>query len=560
MIKSLHISNYALISQIDIDFDAGFNIITGETGAGKSIILGALSLLLGGRSDSRSIGDSTRKSVIEAEFILEDPSRFEEFFKQNDLDTDGNRCILRREISPGGRSRAFINDSPVNLSVLREIAIQLVDIHSQHQNLLLADADYQLSVIDALAGNAPLLDEYRQAYAEYQRVLKRYSSTRDMIRRNSDDADFLSYQLEQIDQLSLSEGEQEELEAERDAIADQADIKTNLVSAIDSLADGENNVIDSLNTAAEAIRELPDSFDEAESLAARIDTVAIEIQDIADTLRRHDEACTADPARLEAIQERLAEIYSLESKHHVETSDGLLALRADLAKRLDAVANGDVILADLEAKGRAAKKKAMILARRISDARHNQAEIFAARLRDTAEPLGMKNLRCDIALTTGKLNPSGIDSVEFLFAFNKNQELMPVGATASGGEISRLMLSVKSIIGDSMNLPSIIFDEVDTGVSGEIAARMGRMMQLLSHKIQIITITHLPQVAARGESHFKVYKADSETSTNTYIRRLDDEDRVTELSAMLGGSDAGETAAANARSLLEAAKSDKTNK
>lgn len=560
MIKSLHISNYALISQIDIDFDAGFNIITGETGAGKSIILGALSLLLGGRSDSRSIGDSTRKSVIEAEFILEDPSRFEEFFKQNDLDTDGNRCILRREISPGGRSRAFINDSPVNLSVLREIAIQLVDIHSQHQNLLLADADYQLSVIDALAANGPLLDEYRQAYAEYQRVLKRYSSTRDMIRRNSDDADFLSYQLEQIDQLSLSEGEQEELEAERDAIADQADIKTNLVSAIDSLADGEENVIDSLNTAAEAIRELPDSFDEAESLAARIDTVAIEIQDIADTLRRHDEACAADPARLEAIQERLAEIYSLESKHHVETSDGLLALRADLTKRLDAVANGDVILAELEAKGRAAKKKAMILARRISEARHYQAEIFAARLRDTAEPLGMKNLRCDIALTTGKLNPSGIDSVEFLFAFNKNQELMPVGATASGGEISRLMLSVKSIIGDSMNLPSIIFDEVDTGVSGEIAARMGRMMQLLSRKIQIITITHLPQVAARGESHFKVYKADSETSTNTYIRRLDDEERVSELAAMLGGSDAGETAAANARSLLEAAKSDKTNK
>lgn len=559
MIKSLHISNYALISQIDIDFDAGFNIITGETGAGKSIILGALSLLLGGRSDSRSIGDSTRKSVIEAEFILEDPSRFEEFFKQNDLDTDGNRCILRREISPGGRSRAFINDSPVNLSVLREIAIQLVDIHSQHQNLLLADADYQLSVIDALAANGPLLDEYRQAYAEYQRVLKRYSSTRDMIRRNSDDADFLSYQLEQIDQLSLSEGEQEELEAERDAIADQADIKTNLVSAIDSLADGEENVIDSLNTAAEAIRELPDSFDEAESLAARIDTVAIEIQDIADTLRRHDEACAADPARLEAIQERLAEIYSLESKHHVETSDGLLALRADLTKRLDAVANGDVILAELEAKGRAAKKKAMILARRISEARHYQAEIFAARLRDTAEPLGMKNLRCDIALTTGKLNPSGIDSVEFLFAFNKNQELMPVGATASGGEISRLMLSVKSIIGDSMNLPSIIFDEVDTGVSGEIAARMGRMMQLLSRKIQIITITHLPQVAARGESHFKVYKADSETSTNTYIRRLDDEERVSELAAMLGGSDAGETAAANARSLLEAAKS-KTNK
>lgn len=560
MIKSLHISNYALISQIDIDFDAGFNIITGETGAGKSIILGALSLLLGGRSDSRSIRDCSRKSVIEAVFELENPARFDNFYKQNDLDADGSRCILRREISPTGRSRAFINDSPVNLSALHDIAIQLVDIHSQHQNLLLADADYQLSVIDALADNGPLLDEYRQAYAEYQRVLKRYSSTRDMIRRNSDDADFLSYQLDQIDKLSLCEGEQEELEAERDAIADQADIKTSLVSAIDTLADGEDNVIDSLNAAADAIRELPDSFEEAESLAARIDTVNIEIQDIVDSLRRHDETCTADPGRLEAIQERLSEIYSLESKHHVETSDGLLSLRADLAKRLDAVANGDVILADLEAKGRIAKKKAMIIARRISEARHKQAQIFAERLRQTAEPLGMHNLRCDIALTTGKLNPSGIDSVEFMFAFNKNQELMPVGATASGGEISRLMLSVKSIIGDSMSLPSIIFDEVDTGVSGEIAARMGKMMQHLSDKIQIITITHLPQVAARGDSHFKVYKADSETSTNTHIRRLDDEDRVRELAAMLGGIDAGDTAAANARSLLESAKSDKTSK
>lgn len=550
MIRSLHISNYALISNIDIEFTDGLNIITGETGAGKSIILGALSLLLGGRADAKVIADDTKKSIIEVQFVLENPGDFADFFTDNDLDNDGEIVILRRELSPNGRSRAFINDSPVNLTVLRELAIRLVDIHSQHQNLLLADSAYQLQIIDNLAGNSDLLEEYRKAYSDYQIVLKKYSETRDMLRRGRDEADFISYQLDELNELEIKPGEQSELEQERDLLSSVSEVKDSVTEVLAPMT-GDENALDALDMSVDSLRDLSDTLPDAEALAARLEAALVEIRDIADTLEGYNEEYNADPERLEHIEDRLSRIYSLELKHHVENSDGLIALRDKLADQLDAIENGDELLATLETEARNAKRKAMMIARKISEARQKCAEAFAGELRAAAEPLGMKNLRCEIALTTGRLTPTGIDQVDFLFAFNKNQDLMPVGQTASGGEISRLMLSVKAIVGEKMNLPSIIFDEIDTGVSGDVASRMGDLMQTLSKRIQVITITHLPQVAAKGKSHFKVFKEDDEHSTTTRIRELNNEQRVAELALMLSGSSDNSAAIAAARSLFD---------
>lgn len=550
MIKSLHISNYALISNIDIDFTDGLNIITGETGAGKSIMLGALSMLLGGRADTKVIADTAKKSVIEACFALEKPADFADFFADNDLDMDGNLAILRRELSPNGRSRAFINDSPVNLTVLRELAMRLVDIHSQHQNLLLADPAYQLQIIDNLAGNNELLETYRKHYYDYQAVLKKYSETRDMIRRGRDEADFISYQLNELNELDLQSDEQVALEQERDALSDVGRVRS-LISEVLSPMDGDDNALDALDAAADSLRELADTIEDADALASRLDAALVELRDIAETVEGYGEEFVADPQRLDEVENRLGRIYSLELKHHVGDSDALIDLRDKLAMQLDTIENGDRLLTTLETEARQAKKEAMIIARRISEARQKCADAFAEELRAAAKPLGMNNLHCEIALSSGKLTPTGIDRVDFLFAFNKNQELMPVGQTASGGEISRIMLAVKAIVGEKMSLPSIIFDEIDTGVSGDVASRMGELMQMLSKKIQVITITHLPQVAAKGKSHFKVYKEDDEHTTTTHIRQLNSDERVRELALMLSGSSDNQAAIATAHTLFD---------
>lgn len=550
MIQSLHISNYALIADIDISFAEGLNIITGETGAGKSIIIGALSLLLGDRADSKAIGDSSRKSVIEAQFRLENPESFASFFTENDLDSFGDRCILRREIAPGGRSRAFINDTPVTLNVLRDLAIRLVDIHSQHQNLLLSDPAYQLNIIDCLAGNEKLLPEYTRAYSRYHSILKKYSATRDMIVRGKDESDFLSYQLDELDALGLERGEQESLELERDTLANVNDIKILLDRALAAF-DGDNDCIDRLETTSDCLRDLSGNYSDASSLASRLDTVIVELRDISRSVEDYYASTQSDPMRLEDIEARLSKLYSLETKHHVDSADALIDLRDSLRTRLATIADGENILAELETEARKAKKTAMLLAREISERRARSAAEFAEELRRTAEPLGMKNLRCEIAVNSGKLTPTGIDSVEFLFAFNKNQTLMPVGKTASGGEISRLMLSVKAIIGRKMQLPSIIFDEVDTGVSGDVASRMADMMQSLASRIQVIVITHLPQVAARGTTHFKVYKEDDDHHTTTRIRPLCSDERVSEIALMLCGSPDDPAARTAALSMLD---------
>jgi DNA repair protein RecN (Recombination protein N) len=550
MIKSLHISNYALISKLDIDLSEGFNIITGETGAGKSIMLGALSQLLGTRADMKAVRDSNAKSVIEAEFTIDTAQGLTTYFAENDIDDFGNHCILRRELAPGGRSRAFINDTPVTISLLREVAIQLVDIHSQHQNLLIADNNYQLAIIDNLAGNSELHKRYKEAYEEYKAVLKQYTETRELIRRNQADSEYISFQLEQLNDMNLQPHEQEDLERERELLSNVSVIKRHLDGTVMPLADYDNNALSFISEAIENCRHLSDVMDDAQSLIDRLESARIDIQDIVDSLHEYDADLHADPNRLEEVEDRLSNLYSLETKHHVNTSDDLIALRDRLAEQLHALENSDNVLTELEKRAKIAKRTAMQLATELSDTRKTQAAEFAALLKQRAMPLGMNNLRCEIVLTQGKLYPDGIDRIEFMFAFNKNQPLMPVGATASGGEISRLMLSIKSIVAEKMNLPSIIFDEVDTGVSGDIANRMAQMMSDIAKRIQVITITHLPQVAARGNAHFKVYKEDDEHATTTRIRRLSEDERIAELSLMLSGATDNQTALAAARDLL----------
>ena len=550
MLESLHISNYALIDNLDIDFHNGFNIITGETGAGKSIILGALSLILGGRADTKVIRNNERKSVIEAIFSIKDYPSLKKICDENDIEWDDLQCILRREIAPNGRSRAFVNDSPVSLSQLSDIAIQLVDIHSQHQNLLLASPDYQLNIIDNLAGNNDRLKEYYHLYQEYVNAVRQLKETRRAIEKGVADEDFTRFQLEQLEEMNLVAGEQEDLEREREILSNMTSIKETLYSALEALTNGKSNVLSLLNNAVDDCEDLENVLEDENNLTERLETARIEIQDIAETLSQYDSNLNADPQELERIEDRLNKIYSLEHKHKVSTIDELIAIRDNLQKRLDTIDNSDYAIEQLEKQAKQAYKMALSAAKEISKHRQDEANSFAKLLKERALPLGMKNLQCEIKITPIEISSTGIDKIEFLFAFNKNQQLMPVGNTASGGEISRLMLSIKTIIANKMQLPSIIFDEVDTGVSGDIANSMGEMMQSIAQNIQVLAITHLPQVASKGNHHYKVFKEDDETSTLTRIKELSIEERVDELALMLSGSTINEAARANARSLL----------
>lgn len=561
MIKSLLISNYALISNIEIEFDPGFNIITGETGAGKSIILGALGLLLGERADMRVVREAARKSVIEAVFGIGDAPGVAGMLAELGFESVDGDCILRRELLPGGRSRAFVNDSPVTLPVLRQIAVRLIDIHSQHQNLLLASPEYQLEILDNLAGTAPLLESYREAYAVYRRSLRQYTETRDMIRRNRDDADYLAFQYNELEAMELQPGEHESLEHERETLSNLDGLLEQIDRAITPLAGEPANVQTALDEAVSAVESLAIDLadDDADTepdvdfhnLSERLESARIELADIADTLMEYRGSLNADPGRLEEVEERLSRLYSLETKHHVANADELIEIRVRLGSQLATLEDGDRVLARLEAEAKRAKKAAVTLATELSDRRTSAASVFARQLREAASPLGMPNLRCDISFTRGKLGHDGFDQVQYLFAFNKNQALMPLGGAASGGEISRLVLTVRAILAERMHLPSIIFDEVDTGVSGDVATRMAAMMASMSRSLQVICITHLPGVAAMGRVHFKVYKEDDENSTTTRIRRLDRAAREAELALMLSGKPDDPAALATARSLLD---------
>ena len=551
MIESLHISNYALIDNIDITFHKGLNIITGETGAGKSIILGALSLILGERADSKTLRDANKKAIIEASFSINEYPSLIEIFLANDLDWNEEQCIIRREIAPNGRSRAFINDSPVSLSQLQQIASLLVDIHSQHQNQLLASIDFQRNIIDSLANNDELLKEYTNRYNAFRKSVKELKNAKILIEKSNADEEFLRFQLKQLDEMQLVNGEQEDLEKERTILANMTSIKESLNEALSALSTESYNAISLLKRANDSCNQLIGKLEDADNLANRLESIRIEAQDIADTLSSYDNNLNASPSDLEEIEQRLSDIYSLQRRHNVDSVEELIEIKNRLKVELNTIENGEETLHLLEQKAKQAQLHALETAKLISTSRKKEALNFAKTLQEKAIPLGMKNLQCEVAITnTASLQPYGIDNIEFRFAFNKNQTPISVSNSASGGEISRLMLSIKSIIADKMQLPSIIFDEVDTGVSGDVANRMGELMQSIANNIQVIAITHLPQVAAKGSWHYKVYKEDDEMSTQTHIRQLSNDERINELAIMLSGSDVENTAIANARTLL----------
>ncbi len=550
MIQSLHISNYALIDSINIYFNSGLNIITGETGAGKSIMLGALGLILGERADLQAIGDSSKKSIIEAVFKVDDTAYLKEWFTANDFDWDQENLInLRREIA-GTRSRAFINDTPVTLDKLQWLATRLVDIHSQHENALLSDPDFQLDVIDSLAANASIRHEYSVAYKEYKKALKDFHDTRKRIARNRTDEDFIRFQLAQLEDLDLQPGEKEELEHEREIISNVAEIKTSLSGALEALSSGETNIIELLDVVSTHLSEVEDLFDPEEHIDERLETVRIDLSDIAATITERYNSMHGDRNELDNIESRLRRIYDLEERHSTSSPDDLIDIKNNLKARLEELDGSEIVLADLEKKARKAKKALRDIAKQLTDSRMAKATWLEATLCNTARPLGMSNLQVSINIEPSEFSPTGADSIRFLFSFNKNQPLLPVKGAASGGEISRLMLTLKSIIAHSMSLPTIIFDEIDTGVSGDVANRMGNMMADIADTIQVIAITHLPQVAAKGESHFKVYKQDDQEATHTYIRSLSHDERVSEIALMLSGSTENAAARQTAQNLL----------
>lgn len=550
MLLQLHISNYALIDTIDIDFTSGLVIITGETGAGKSIMLGALSLLLGARADSRAVTRTDVKSVVEARFSVEGNASLKQYCTEADVEWDDSEIILRREILPSGRSRAFINDSPVTVSVLEEVGRHLVDIHSQNQNALLATPEFQRRIIDALADNGALLSRYADLYSALRKAEQRLESTRRQIEQNRQDEEFTRFRLAQLTDASLQPGEQEELEKERDILANMTDIKENLTEALGLLTENSANVLGSLADAVELCENLADVLDDASSLANRLESARVEIQDITETLADYDANLQADPSELEEVEQRLDRLYGLQSRFKVDSVEKLIAMRDELSQRLSMLEDSSVTLADLKAEADAARKQAVKVAGELTTRRKRAADEFAAILLETARPLGMANLRVEADVLPDELGPNGADRVEFRFAFNKNQTPVAVGGTASGGEVSRLMLSIKSIAAGKLLLPTIIFDEVDTGVSGDVANRMGQMMRTIAADRQVIAITHLPQVAAKGACHFKVYKEDDDVATHTRIRRLTDTERRSELAVMLSGSATDATALATADSLL----------
>lgn len=551
MIKTLHISNYALIDQIDITFFPGLNIITGETGAGKSIILGALGLLLGGRADTKVVRDPNAKSVIEATFSAGGYTSLQQFCEENDIDWDDDTVILRREISTTGRSRAFINDSPVNLTQLQTAGLFLIDIHSQHQNLLLASPPYQLQVIDSVACNATLNEEFRTLYNSYRQALRQYKQERIALDKARTNEEFLRYQYDMLVNAQLQPGELEELENERKLLANMAQVKASLQLIGGALTDGDTNADDLVREAAAEASQIASYVDDGEALADRLEALRVELRDIAATFADADGALSDDPARLDEVEERLNLLYDLLRRQQAETIEQLIEIRDRLANEIKAIDLGDEGLQKSETAAKKAKRAAMEKAEELSASRKAAAQQFAADLKERATPLGMKNLQVEISIKPVQLSATGIDAIEFLFAFNKNQPLMPVGSTASGGEISRLMLSIKSLVAHKMQLPSIVFDEVDTGVSGDVAHRMGALMKDISENIQVIAITHLPQVAAKGNAHFRVFKTDTDSSTITRIELLTPENRIAEIAQMLSGSTIDQAALANARALID---------
>lgn len=551
MIKKLSVSNYTLIDELHIDFEPGFSVITGETGAGKSIILGALSLILGQRADLKSLRHSDEKAVIEGVFDIAS-YHLRDFFDENELDYDEGECILRREILPSGKSRAFINDTPVSVAQLKALGEQLIDIHSQHQNLLLVDSRFQLRVVDTMAGDAALLADYREHYHRWRERLQAFARLQEENRTGREEEDYLRYQLGQLDEAQLKEGEQEELEGELQTLQHAEEIKNELAVLQACLHGEETGVVSLLNAALSRMKSLSRLYPEVDEWIGRLESDYIDLKDIATTVDRSQENLNIDPERLAWVENRLDTYYSLQQKHRVSNAAELLALRDSFAERLARIENYDEELAALKRQVEEQEQQVRDLAARLTEVRQQSAAGISQTLTERVKPLGMPHLQFEIEVAPRpQLDETGGDAIRFLFSANKNQPLQPVSEVASGGEISRLMLSLKALVAHAMALPTIIFDEVDTGVSGEIADKMARIMREMAQCMQVISITHLPQVAAWGQTHYRVYKSDTDTATATHLVRLTDKQRVEEIARMLSGSSLTAAALDNARELLK---------
>lgn len=551
MLQSLFIRNFVLIDELHIRFDEGFSVVTGETGAGKSIILGALGLVLGQRADSKSIQSGADKCVVEAVFDVS-AYQLEDFFLSHDLEYDAKNCILRRELMSSGKSRAFINDTPAPLSVVKALGDRLIDVHSQHQNLLLADTQFQMNVVDIMAKTESLLVAYRREYDRYQSVVRQLEELEALAAKSRQDEDYLRFQVEELRAAQLTAGEQEELEAELETLSHTEEIKSALYKVTDNLIGEERGVVQQLKEALHDVEALEAYFPKAKDFADRLRSAWTDMADLASETDVLKEDVEFDPNRLEWVNERLNTIYSLQQKHRVPSVEELLAIQQQLTTQLSAIDLFDEQMETLTKQRETIYEALMVQAGALTARRHEAATEIEQQLVDRMVLLGIPNTRFGIELwPKEKLSADGMDEVCFLFSANKNEALKPVAQTASGGEISRLMLCIKAMIAGFAALPAIIFDEIDTGVSGEIADKMADIMQDLGQKMQVITITHLPQIAAKGRAHYFVYKEDTAERTLTRIRLLTTGERVNEVARMLSGASLTDAAVANAKALLQ---------
>ena len=554
MLKHLYIKNFALIDILDIDLYPGFSVITGETGAGKSIVLGAIGLLLGQRADLKTLKQGADRCVIEAHFDL---SRYqmEAFFEENDIEYDAEDCIIRRELTSAGKSRAFINDTPVQLSMLKELGERLVDVHSQHQNLLLNKQDFQMSVLDIIADDAKQLTAYQESYNAYHQAANELEALKEEIERNRKNVDFLQFQYQELADARLQPGEQEELEQKSETMTHSEEIKSALYEADNALQADETGIVTQLRSAMNALKGIGRVLPEAEELATRMDSTYIELKDIAGEVSGLMDDVDFDPAELDTVNERLDHLYDLQKKYHAEDTEALIAQRDSLQQQLENLDNSDEALREREQQVAQLKTQCQQLADALTKLRMKAAKTVEKEMQQRLVPLGMPNIRFQISITQEGLAANGQDKVAYLFSANTSTPLQPVSQVASGGEIARVMLALKAMISGAVKLPTIIFDEIDTGVSGKIAEKMAEIMhEMGSHERQVISITHLPQIAALGSAHYKVEKEETAQGTTSKMALLTPEERITEIAQMLSGSKVTDAAIQNAKDLLKVKK------
>ncbi len=552
MLNQVHIRNYVLIDRLDIQFREGFSVMTGETGAGKSIILGALNLLLGGRADSRTIRQGADKCTIEGTFAIAGYG-LEQFFSDNGLDYDPNETIMRRELSASGKSRAFINDTPVTLTQLRDLGCHLIDIHSQHQNLALGTQPFQLDVVDTIAANSKVKTEYVQSFAKWSELKTRLARLKAEFDSDNTDREYLEFQLEGLESARLVSGEQEELEQEADILSHAEEIKQELFTAAQILSGDESDCITKLRSALQYFRSAQKKYPQAQELADRLDSCLIELKDIAETADNAQEEINYDPARLEQVNERLDLIYSLLKKHKKESIAQLLELAGNIRTRLDRSSSYEFEIEQLTIQTESARVEMEKKASGLTQTRKKASDTIIRDIKELLAPLGIPNVKFSIEIQPSTIyDRNGHDDIRFMFSANRSVPMQEISQVASGGEIARVMLCIKSLMAGARALPTIIFDEIDTGVSGAVAERMAMLMKQMSDgNRQVLAITHLPQIAAIGQTHYKVFKTDDQDATHTRIAVLEDDDRIREIAGMMSGSTLTQAALDNAKALIE---------